>query len=265
MKQLTLNSKKILNRKGGLITSNDAILSKLNRINQKSFAINISHKIAEHDIQEGTCVFIQNNKLSIASALLKNSECIGIAFNSCIAGERCSYITQGKSHSSSYSFTAPFGRPVWVGSSGKPTDVPPNSGYMQIIGISINENEFIVQIQPQIFTNTFSFKDKKRIPILYATAINQTIPTIKPGSDVLVSQDKVIEKSPLSIVTMEQATESNKWEFQISGIISNIRVFSREGTQLQLNHQNSIKVDNDSITIEFIEPKTGIVNFCILN
>lgn len=265
MKTLSLNSKQILSRKGGIISSEDAILSKINRINQKHFSVDISHKIAEHDIQEGSCVFVHENRLAVASTLLKYSECIGVAFKSCIAGERCSYITRGKSTSASYNFVAPFGRPVWVSPSGKPTDIVPTSGYMQVIGISLNENSFLVIIQPKILTNTKDFKNKTQIPILYRNAINQTLPDVNIGSNILVSHDNIISNRPLSIITLEQSLASDTWTFEVASIISNIQVLVYDNGTLRLNSENSVKVENSTITISFDEQKTGLVNFCVLN
>lgn len=265
MKKLTLNSKQILSRKGGIISSEDTILSKINRINQKNFSVDISHKIAEHDIQEGSCVFIQDNKLAVASTLLKSSECIGVAFKSCVTGERCSYITRGKSSSQTYNFSAPFGRPIWVSSSGKPTDIVPTSGYMQAIGISLSETSFLVTIQPKILTNTKDFKSKTRIPILYGNAINQTLPDVNVGSNILVSHDKIVSKVPLSIITLERPLESDVWTFELSSAIANVQVLTYDGGTLRLNTENSIKIEDATIKISFSEPKSGLVNFCVLN
>lgn len=265
MKTLSLKSKPILNKKGGLITSDDSIMTKLNRLNQKNFAVNISYKVASHDIQEGACVFIEDNKLSTASSLLKDSECIGVCFKSCASGEKASYITYGKSESDNYNFTAPYGKAVWVSSAGKPTDIVPNSGYLRAIGITISNKCFIVLPQSKIFTNIRDFKNKTKIPVLYNKVISYEEPDISAGSSALISQEKLSVDQPLSIVSLQQTIPSEIWIFDVNYNIANVRVLSYNGSSLLLDTQNEITMSDGVLSITFTAAKTGVVNFCVFN
>lgn len=69
---------------------------------------------------------------------------IGVTLDDFRAGERLAYIEYGTVTSRNYKFTQPFGKVVWIGCEGMPTDAEPETCDTYKIGYTINETSFFL-------------------------------------------------------------------------------------------------------------------------
>lgn len=107
--------------------------------------IMLKYGTADEDIKAGECVKGVNGRLTVASSLNCNNNFAGVSLLDTPKGCKMSYIYDGETSNSVYNFQPPYGRPVWLGSSGHPTDVEPQSGWKLVIGESINSTTFYLK------------------------------------------------------------------------------------------------------------------------
>lgn len=112
----------------------------------KRSQINIEYATVGETIDVGMCISVFGGRIFRATSTLKTSSCDGIALKAGNAGEIASFVTYGRHTNKNYHFSPPFGRAVWLSPSGAPSDIPPASGTLQQVGVSLSESEFMVKI-----------------------------------------------------------------------------------------------------------------------
>ena len=153
MSVLKLKNRNVINSKGNLIDSIDSLTTKLNKVSARNLRVNVEYRTAKETIEDGVCVFVSDIGAVSASSALVDTECNGIAFKSAFTGEKLCYITSGKVTNTKYNFTAPFGRPVWLSTTGMPSEQAPSSGFIQNIGITLSPDTFLLRIRQKIITS----------------------------------------------------------------------------------------------------------------
>lgn len=266
MSVLRLKAKNVLNSKGSNIVEQDSIAVKLNKINSRNALTNLSYGNSAENINSGICISKDNDKIYAASSSLNSTECIGICFKSCGKGEKICYVTSGIVQNNTYIFSAPYGRPIWVNSTGMPTDFPPTNGsYLQIIGYSIDENTFFFTPNAKILKTPSGFKSKASIPVI--NQILQSTSSDNYPQGTMLLGDGALVSTDINIMSHTQSSQSAEWIVPLSGgvNIGNIEtIIAVNGAYMKVL-PDSVSVSNNSIVITFSQDYIGIVTYCILH
>lgn len=151
MSILSLKNKQLKSSLNQPLTTQSPLHSITNSFSTKNKNTLILYAKTNELIEEGQCLFLgENSNLWIASSMLINTTCIGISLFLAPEKTQCGYKTNGIIKSNSFSFSAPYNKPLYVSARGFPTENSPTRGYTQIIGYSVSNDSFIINIQDKI-------------------------------------------------------------------------------------------------------------------
>lgn len=121
-------------------------------------ATSIYEAQADEDLEQGSPVYLKSNKhlakASASSGVL--AQVIGCAIASCNAGFICSYTIGGTVNRDNWSAIAPssllkVGQIYYLDANlGGITNIPPESGYLVVLGRAINQNAIALNISQSI-------------------------------------------------------------------------------------------------------------------
>lgn len=269
MSVLSLKNRNVVSSKGNTISKEDVLSIKLSKISSRNLPVNLDYYTTKETIEQGACVSLDQNIATSASSALMNTSCSGIAFKSALKGEKICIVTAGKVSSSDYNFTAPFGVPVWVTTSGIPSQTPPENGYMQIIGFTVNENCFFVKIQDKVIYSKVQYSDNIHIPVskqMYQADGLLMHHNIPDGAIVLSDDKPTNTDYTVVVATFAQNVAANSWVVHIDGRdVANVQTLIRSGGSGFVKVRPlSIEITANTITAQFAQECSGLLTYCIL-
>lgn len=256
------NKKKILNSKGIGINYNGFL--NLNNDNIFNCSLyNIKTCIVDQPILSGYCVYDNNSKLNIVTALEQDKFCSGVNITNAFTTQFSAYMAKGIFTDQRFSFSEPFGRPIWVGINGLPTDIQPKTGFLQCIGTSISENTLYLNIKDKI-TTIQNYKNKLQLfgELYYCKDL-----LMYNDSDLILTTANVAEKNKCNSIKYLNNTPSTIWIFNnidTSNIV-NVSVFVNKNNIIEQYNQSNIQITEKSIIISFTDEYIGYISVIYFN
>lgn len=157
-----LSLKQSTDKSGNRVLAADTVSAKITKVKSATNSIKIMHGKCTEALILGQCVTDTKSIITQATPSTRGLSCSGVAFYITAASDAIGYINNGTYSSPQYKFSAPFGKPLWVGYDGQPTDKPHTYGKTQIIGFSVDET-----------TAFFTISDAPNTPIYKLTEYKQ--------------------------------------------------------------------------------------------
>lgn len=134
------------------VTSETTLITQDNPLNEYKLEFNAIRAMTAAPIPEAHGVsWVDRGEIIMSSNTTPELPCVGICKKAVGPNELTSFVTDGYFESNSFSFdSSEFGKPVWIGTNGQLTVVPPKKYSIQKVGTVINENTIFVNIEPLV-------------------------------------------------------------------------------------------------------------------
>lgn len=89
---------------------------------------------------------IDDKAYHVPTNLMRDNQ-IGVSLENFKAGEKICYVHKGAVSCLEYNFSTPYGKPVWIGCNGMPSDTQPESCKSIKIGYTSGSNSFVLDVK----------------------------------------------------------------------------------------------------------------------